>query len=145
MHFTGKECDITLYTDKYETIKVVTIVQAATEYENSETGETTILILNGMIRMGETMYHALVNTNQLRAYGMTVQDNHFLEAPIFIATEDPDFILPLSSKATILGVTTRTPPNKGLQTCPHFTCSSAHEWDPQNVRFPKSSRTDTDG
>ena len=91
--------------------------------------------------MGETMYHALVNTNQLRAYGMTVQDNHFSEAPIFIATEDHDFILPLSSKGTILGVTTRTPINKEIQICLHVTCLLAHEWDPQNVRFLKSSYT----
>ena len=91
--------------------------------------------------MGETMYHALVKPNQLRAYGITVQDNPFAEAPIFIATEDHDFMIPLSSKATILGVTTRTPTNKELQTCPNFTCSLAHEWDPQNFCFPKSSRT----
>ena len=50
-------------------------------------------------------------------------------------------MLPLSSKGTILGVTTRTPTDKELQTVPHATCSSAHEWDPHNVRVPKSSHT----
>ena len=50
-------------------------------------------------------------------------------------------MLLLSSKGTILGVTTRTPTNKELQTCPHVICSSAHEWDLQNYRFPKSLRT----
>ena len=46
MHFTDKECDVAPYTDTYETIKAVSIVQAATAYENTETGETIILILN---------------------------------------------------------------------------------------------------
>ena len=46
-----------------------------------------------------------------------------------------------SSKGTILGVTKRTPTDKELHTCPHVSCLSAHEWDPQNVRFPKISRT----
>ena len=46
MHFMGKECDVAPYTDAYETIKEVRIVQAATAYDNPETGETTILILN---------------------------------------------------------------------------------------------------
>ena len=36
--------------------------------------------------MGETMNHTLMKPNQLRAYGMTVQDRSFVEAPIFIAT-----------------------------------------------------------
>ena len=72
--------------------------------------------------MVETMYHALVKPNQLRAYGITVQDNPFAEAPIFIATEDHDFILPLSSKETLLRVTKRNPTEKELQTCPNVTC-----------------------
>ena len=49
-----------------------------------------------------------MNPNQLREYGMTVQENNFSEALIFISKEDPDFMLPLSSKGTILGVTTIT-------------------------------------
>ena len=100
-----------------------------------------ILIINELIWMGETMDHTLVNPNQLRAYGATVQDNYFAEAPIFIATEDHDFMLPFYSKGTILGVTTRKPTENDLQTCPHVTCLLGHEWDPQNVCFHKSLRT----
>jgi hypothetical protein len=32
MHYTGKECDVTPYTDAYEAISNVPIVQAATAY-----------------------------------------------------------------------------------------------------------------
>ena len=123
MDFTGKECDVDPYTDALKTIKSVPIVQADTAYKNHETGETTILILNEEIWMCETMYHTLVNPNQLRTYGMTVQDNPFTEAPIFIATEDHGFMILLYSKGTILGVTTRTPTEKELRMCPHVTCS----------------------
>ena len=84
------------------------IVQAATSYYNPETGDITIIILNKSIWMGETVYHTLVNPNQLRAFGMTVQDNSFAESPIFIAAEYPDFMFLLSSKGAILGVDTRT-------------------------------------
>ena len=117
MHFTGNECDVASYTDTYDTIKAVPIYQAATSYGNPETGDTTILILNEAILMGKTMDHTLVNPNQLRAYGMTVQDNPFAEALIFIAIEDHDFMLLLSSKGTILGVTAITPTDKEIQTC----------------------------
>jgi hypothetical protein len=137
IHYTGQECDVSPYTDAHESIKSVPIVQAATAYDNPETGETYILILNQAIWMGDKMRHTLVNPNQLRAYGITVQDNPFIEAPIFISTEDNNFSVPLSCKGTILGVATRTPTEQELQTCPHVTLSSDHEWDPQNVRFPK--------
>jgi hypothetical protein len=65
MHHTGKECDVSPYTEAYEAIKSVPIVQAATAYNNTETGETTILILNEAIWMGGQMEHMLVNPNQL--------------------------------------------------------------------------------
>ncbi len=118
------------------------MVQAATAYDDPDTGETTILILNEATWMGDQMEHALVNPNQLRACGITVQDNPFSEAPIFIGTEGNEFVLPLKSKGTVLGVTTRIPTDQELQTClPHVQLSSEHEWDPQNVRFPEASRT----
>ena len=50
-------------------------------------------------------------------------------------------MLPLSYKGTIYGVTTRNTTDKELQAYPNGTCLLAHEWDPKNVRFPKSSRT----
>ena len=48
---------------------------------------------------------------------------------------------PLSSKVTIIEVTTITSTYKEVHTCPHVICLSAHEWDPQNVRVPKSLHT----
>ena len=68
MDFTGKECEVSPYTEAYDTIKGVPIVQAATAYDNTDTGETSILIFNQAIWMGDVMDHTLVNPNQLRAY-----------------------------------------------------------------------------
>jgi hypothetical protein len=39
MYYTGKECDVLPYTEAYEAIKSVPIVQAATAYHNRDTGE----------------------------------------------------------------------------------------------------------
>ena len=121
-------------------LKACKICQAATAYDNPETGETTILILNEAIWMGDRMDHTLINLNQLWAYGLTVQYSPFSDSPIFISTEANKFVLPLSSKGTILGVTTRTQTEAELQRCPHVLLLSEHEWDPQNVCFPKALR-----
>ena len=61
MHYTGKECDVSPYTDTYEAIKSVPIVQAGTAYNNAETGDTLILVFNEAIWMGDKMDHTLVN------------------------------------------------------------------------------------
>jgi hypothetical protein len=64
MYYTGKGCDVLPYTEAYDAISVP-IVQAATAYDNRDTGETTILILNEAIWMGDQMEHTLINPNQL--------------------------------------------------------------------------------
>ena len=87
MHYTGKECDLPLYTDTYESIKSVPIVQSSTEYENPETGETTILILNEEICMGDQIEHTLVNPKHISYYGIIVQENPFYNALVLISTE----------------------------------------------------------
>jgi hypothetical protein len=139
--YTGKECDVAPYTDAYESIKSVPIVQAGTAWDNPETGETVILILNEAIWMADKLEHTLVNPNQLRAFGISVQDNPFSDAPIYIATEDSEDVLPLTCSGTILMANTRTPTDKELSTCRHIVLSSEHDWDPKNVRFPQASRT----
>jgi hypothetical protein len=141
-HYTGKERDVSPYTEAYKVIKSVPIVQAATPYNNMDTGKTMILILNEAIWMGGQMEHTLINPNQLRAYKITVQDNPFDPAPIFISAEDNKFTVPLSSKGTVLGVATRTPTDQVLQTCLHVILSSEHKWDPQNIWFLKASQTE---
>ena len=127
INFVGKEGDVAPYTNAYETIKAVSMVQSDTAYENPETGENTILILNKAICIGETMDHTLVNPNQLYAYGITFEDKTFSKAPIFIATEDHGYVLLFSSKETIPGVTTRTPTYKELHKFPHVTFLLLHE------------------
>jgi hypothetical protein len=45
--------------------------------------------------MGNKMDHTLVNPNQMRLFGITVQDNPVCEFPLYIMTEDVDFVLRL--------------------------------------------------
>jgi hypothetical protein len=101
-------------------------------------GETTILIVNEAIWMSDKMNHTIVNPNQLRAFGLTVQDNPFSAAPTCIAAEGQEFVLPLKSKGTTLGVTTRTPTSQELQTSPHVVLSSEYEWDSTERSLSKS-------
>ena len=46
INFTGKEWNAVAYTVAYKKIKAVPIVQAVMAYDNPDTGETNILILN---------------------------------------------------------------------------------------------------
>jgi hypothetical protein len=63
MHYTERSCDVSPYSDKYEAVKGVPVIQAATGY-TSTNGRNYILIFNEALWM-ENLDHSLVNPNQL--------------------------------------------------------------------------------
>ena len=70
--YTGRECEVSPYTDTYESIKGVPIVKGATGYTSKATGERWILVFNEALYMGQQMTHSLFNPNQLRHFGCEV-------------------------------------------------------------------------
>ena len=137
LHFTGKECDVSPYCDDYDAITNVPIVTAATAWQSPSTGQTYILVFNEALWMGDTMDTSLVNPNQLRHFGVHVQDNPSSTSPLFIMTEDLEFSMNLSMAGTIVYTDTHTPSSHELATCPHVQLTSPMPWDPINVTFPR--------
>jgi len=93
------------------------------------------------VSVGDKMEHTLVNPNQMRLFGITVQDNPVCESPLYLTTEDGDFVLPSQMKGTNVMANTRTPTAQELHDCTHIILLSKHHWDPHRVKFPESSRT----
>ena len=123
MHYTNRECDVSPYRDDYTPIKNVPIVQAATALTSQYTGQTYILIFNEALWMGDQMDHTLVNPNQLRHFGIKVQDNPVSNEPLHIMTEDKQFNMELKMKGTTIFAETFTPSDKDLNSCPHIIMS----------------------
>ena len=87
--------------------------------------------------MGNKLDHTLVNPNQLRAYGVSVQDNPFDTKPLSITTDDVS--VKLNSEGTIICGDTRTPTESELGQLSRLILTSPHNWDPHNVCFPSCS------
>ena len=77
LHSTGRVCDVFPFTDTYDGIPGVQIATGATAWTCQETGETYILVVPEALWIPENMPHSLINPNQLRAYGSSIQDNSF--------------------------------------------------------------------
>ena len=114
IHFTECECDVSPYTNAYKPIKSVKIACAGTAWTLPASGETYILVFNEGLWMGYKMDHTLVNPNQMRHFGIKVQDNPYDYAPLYLMTEDGDFALPLGFQGTNIMADTRTPTEEEL-------------------------------
>ena len=77
LNYTNRGCDVATYTDTYQAIPNVPIVTGATSYTSPTTGDTLILVFHEALWMGNHLDHSLINPNQLRQFGITVQDNPF--------------------------------------------------------------------
>ena len=132
---TGQTCEVMPYSDTYNAITDVSVVTGATLWTSPCDGDEYIHVFNESLWMGDTLQHTLVNPNQLRAYGTTVQDNPFASSPlIFDPPNGP--VIPLTTMGTIIYCTTRAPSDQELSLLPHITLSLSATWDPHNVVFP---------
>ena len=145
LHYTGRECDVSPYSDTYKSIKGVPIVTGATAWTCQFSGTTYILVFNEALWMGEVLDHSLINPNQLRQFGITVQDNPFQGEEMHIATEDASVFIPLASSGTTIHMQTRTPTDQELQECQHIELTSKAPWNPHEVCFPEPTRLVEEG
>ncbi len=136
LQYTSRECDVSPYSDSYEPIRNVPIVKGATAITSTTTGETIILVFNEAIWMGDHLDHSLLNPNQLRNYGIVVQDNPYDQAALHLASHSDEFIMPMATDGTTIYFDSRTPTDYELQHSPHIILSSQAEWNPREVQFP---------
>ena len=141
LHFTGKECDVSPYTDDYDSVLNVPIVTAATAFDDPESGQTYILVFNEGLWMPKSMENSLINPNQLRSFGCVVQDNPWGGSPTYIEDPSGEILVPLISEGVILSSYTRTPLENELLECPKIVMTSEVEWDPHNVKPPAPHMT----
>ena len=92
-----------------------------------------LLIFHESLWMGNKMDHTLVNPNQLRVYGISVQHNPFDAKPLSITTDDTS--IELYSEGTIICGDTQTPTESELSRLPRLILTSLHDWDPHNICF----------
>ena len=115
----------------------VPIVTGATAITNATKGATFILVFNEAIWMGTHLEHSLLNPNQMRHHGITVQDNPYANESLQLQALDDEFSNPLQNGGIIIVFNTRTPTAHELATCAHVVLSSPAPWNPCDVQqFP---------
>ena len=135
--YTGKECEVSPYSSEYKAVQNIPVVTGATVWTNPTDGTAYLLVFHESLWMGDKLDHTLVNPNQLRAYGVSVQDNPFDTKPLPITTNDVS--VKSYSEGTIICGDTRTPTESELGQLPWLILTSPYDWDFHNVCFPSCS------
>ena len=86
------------------------------------------------------MYHRLTNPNQLRHYGIKVQENSISESALSIITDENEFCTEIAMTGTIVYAETFTPSEQELHQCPHIILPLPHACDPHDEVITKNLR-----
>ena len=90
------------YNTAYNPVSNIKVVSGAIAYTDPVTNFTLILWIHQALFFGKDTSHSLINPNQLRIFGVTIQDNpyHTNESMYIVATtsNDEDLSIPLQSK-----------------------------------------------
>jgi hypothetical protein len=138
---TDRVCEVSPYHPDYPPITGMPIMQAATAYDDPDSGETVILIVNQGIYLGEALENSILNPNQLRAYGIIVDDIHKHLAPDpnkathSMRMQGDDFRIPLLMDGVISAFHSRPPTSKKLETCHWIVLTSKKEWNTNSNKF----------
>jgi hypothetical protein len=142
LEYSGRVCDVFANSTEYEAVKDVPIVRGATAVQDQVTGELIIMVINEGLWYGHKLDHSLVNPNQLRFYGIKVNDNPFSQESMYIQHIKTDIVIPLQAQGTIIYVNSRVPTDHELQTCRHIEYTSPNQWNPHTVKLAIINQAD---
>ncbi len=138
LEFTGEQCDVTPYTNDYEPITNVSVVNAATAYTDDLTGETVVLRFYQVLWYGKRMKMSLINPNQIQHYGVTVSDDPTDNTRAFGISADGIHI-PFKMDGTTVYFESRVSTQYELENCKTIQVTDDATWDPSCVSIASVS------
>ena len=136
---TGETAMVHSFLDERKPFDDIVIGMTATAWVNPGMGETFILVFPESLYFGDKLGHSLVCPNQLRVFGIRVNDtpcqySKKLEHAITVPEED-DLKIPLSMRGVISYFPTHKPSEEEFKNCRRIVMCSDQPWDPNNPSF----------
>jgi hypothetical protein len=128
----GENCDVTPYSNEYQPIMGVPIVNASTAYTNPETGETVILRFNQVLWYGKKLDMSLINPNQIRYNGLVVSEDPTDRNRMF-GIAGTDVAIPFEISGTTVFFISRAPSKWEIENCSVIEMTLDSPWNPAEV------------
>ena len=139
---SGVTVNVSPFTNEYASIKNVPIGTCATSLE-LENGEVLVLIIHQALFFGDRLPFTLLNPNQLRDNGITVEDvpRQFNENSRHSIIVPPaggeELVIPLQLNGVISFINTRRPTQKELEENVYVELTSPDDWEPYSAHYEK--------
>jgi len=142
LEYTSKSCYVIGFNRvniKDELVNIP-IVKAAAAYDTL-TGETLIIVIPQALSLAEHISYSLLCPNQMRHYGIIIDDipQHLAPNPDVVTHSiyipDQDIMIPLEMRGIISLFHTRRPSSDEIENCTWVQITSELDWDPHSTEF----------
>ena len=76
MHYTGDICEVYPFLNTYAPVQEIPVARCCTVCTYDQ-GKDYLLVGDEMLWFGTALKNLLINPNQIRAYGLSINDDHF--------------------------------------------------------------------
>ncbi len=134
----GQVAEVSEFFDSMEALRDIPIIKAAIAYDDPQSGETVILIINQPLYFGGQLQQMLLNPNQIRSNDIQVNDapKHLSASSSHsILVKEENLVIPLNLKGILSYFKVRTPTMEEIENCQHVTLTEDDEWNPYSPHF----------
>ena len=142
LHETGFKVSVSAYSPEYAALKDIPIASCAGAYDSETDGTTYLLIWNEMMYFGNRMPTTLINANQMRSFGHSVEDcpQQFDQHSLHSIKTKCGMDIPLKMKGVISYVPMRRPTDYEVAHSPRIEMTSDMPWDPHSQDFANAEQ-----
>ena len=134
---TGETVSVSPFSTELTSLSDVPIGTCATVFDDPNTGQSFLLVVNEAIYLGDRMSHSLLCPNQLRSNGVQVFDVplQFGGLKHCIDIVEHDLQIPLQLHGTFSYFDSRVPTDDELRHLDRFELTSEIVWEPSSSQF----------
>ena len=129
------------YSDEYKPIDNVPIATVGTVWVSPKDGRPYLLIVNEALYFGERLKHSLLCPNQMRAYGVDVNDcprQFDKRSTHSIEVKEHGLSIPLELLGIASAFPTHKPSDKEVDELTRITLTSAKDWHPSSNEYSQA-------
>ena len=141
-HTRDEKVNVYPFSSESSAVMNVPIGTAIYAVDDPINGKTVLLVLHEQLIFGERLQTSLINPNQLRDFGVTINDcpkqfNSQSSHSMSIPRDGGALDIPLHLEGIISYFAVRKPTTHELQHCERLQCTSANPWDPNSMDWER--------
>ena len=136
---TGEFCEVSPFLGTYEPVSEIPLARCCTVWTDQSNSTEHLLVADQMLWFGTKLQNSLINPNQLRAYGLVINNDPF-DNTLQFGIDSENLFIPFDTTGTVVHFDTRVPTEWEKSQLPVILLTG-EDWNPSEEVLRPSTLT----